>query len=75
MPGAGEIRESSNPWASPIVLVKNKNGSIRFRVDYRRLNALMQKDIYPMSHIDDILDQLDKRGFLVLWMLVPATGK
>ena len=67
MLGAGVIRESSSPWASPIVLVKNKNGGIRFCVDYRCLNALTRKDVYPMSRIDDILDQLGgKRIFSTL---------
>ena len=52
--------------ASPVALV-NKNGGIRFCIDYRCLNALEQKDVYPMFRIDDILDQLGgKRNFSTL---------
>ena len=53
--------------ASPIALVKRKNGGIRFCVDYRWLNALERKDVCPMSHIDNKLDQLGgKRIFSIL---------
>ncbi|KMQ85049.1 krab-a domain-containing protein [Lasius niger] len=50
------IKESQSPWVSPAVLVRKKDGTIRFCVDYRRLNAVTIKD--PLPRIDDILDQL-----------------
>ena len=52
------IQPSSSPWAFPKVLVRKKDGTLRFCVDYRKLNGLTQKDAYPLPRIDDALDTL-----------------
>lgn len=52
------IRESSSPYASPIVLVQKKSGELRMCVDYRQLNAKTRKDAYPLPRIEESLDAL-----------------
>ena len=54
----GIIEPCCGPWASPIVLVKKKDGSTRFCVDFCRVNDLTRKDAQPLPRIDDTFDAL-----------------
>ena len=54
----GVVQPSTSPWASPVVLVPKKDRSLRFCVDYQRLNSVTRKDVYPLPRVDDIFDTL-----------------
>ncbi|CAF4004061.1 unnamed protein product [Rotaria sp. Silwood1] len=59
----GIIEESTSPWSSPIVLVRKKDGSVRFCIDFRKLNNITTKDAFPMPRIDDIFDHLSQAEY------------
>ena len=67
------IKPSTSPWASPVA---KKDRSIRMCIDYRKLNAVTQKDAYPLPHIDDALDALSgSKWFSIRLILSVVTGK
>lgn len=59
----GVVRQSESPWNSPIILVKKRDGSSRFCIDYRKLNNVTVKDAYPLPRIDETLDALGGARF------------
>jgi hypothetical protein len=52
------IAGSQSPWVSSVVIVRKKDGFLKFCVNYRKLNAITIKDSFPLPRIEDILDQL-----------------
>ena len=54
----GTIEPASSPWASNVVLVKKKDGSLRCCIDYRQLNSVTKKDAYPLPRVDACLDAM-----------------
>ena len=58
MLGMGIIRPSISPWASPVVIVPKPDGTIRFCVDYRKLNKVTKMDAYPIPSMDRMVDKV-----------------
>lgn len=56
------IRPSASPWSSPVGMLRKKNGSWCFCVDYRKLNSAHQ-NAYPLLRIDATLDTLAGRQY------------
>ena len=63
MLGNGVCRPSNSPWSSNVILVKKKDGSMRFAINYRLLNDITKKDAYPIPDIQAILDKLEGSNY------------
>lgn len=55
---AGVIEEGNGAWGFPVVLVRKKDGEVRFCIDYRALNKVTKRDVYPLPRIDETLEAL-----------------
>ena len=55
---AGAIRQSKSPYSSDVVLVRKKDGSLRFCIDFRKLNSRTVKDAYNLARVDGTIDTL-----------------
>jgi len=65
MKEASIIRDSNSPFASPIVLVKKKDVSYHFCVDYRQFNKLTVKDSFPIPLVEELLDELSNAQWFI----------
>ena len=54
----GYIRPSISPWGAPVLFVKKKDGTLRLCIDYRQLNKVTIKKMYPLPRIDDLFDHI-----------------
>jgi len=52
------LRPSKSPFGAPVLLTKKKDGTWRFCVDYRALNAITVKNKYPLPRVDELFDRL-----------------
>ena len=59
----GWVRPSQSPYGAPILFVKKKDGSTRMCTDYRALNKITKKNVYPLPRIDELLDRLQGARF------------
>ena len=66
MQKSGIIQPSKSPWSSPVVMVRKRDGTHRFCVDYCKLNTVTKADTFPLPRIDDLLDQLGQAKYFSL---------
>ncbi|GBG71593.1 hypothetical protein CBR_g9009 [Chara braunii] len=59
----GWIEPAIGPWSFPVVIVPKKAGGIRICIDYRKLNDITIKDVYPLPRIDELLDAIGSARF------------
>jgi len=59
MLGNGICRPSKSPWSSQVLLSRKKDGTMRFVIDYRKVNDVTKRDEYPMPNIRDLIDELN----------------
>ena len=53
----GFIRLSVSPWGTPVLIVKNKNGTLRLCIDFKERNEITTKNACPSPQVDDLFDQ------------------
>jgi len=66
----GVIEPSNSSWASPVCLVRKKDETFRFCIDYRRVNAVSKKDAYLIPDIQDALDNLHGAKYFAMFDLL-----
>lgn len=68
----GVIEPSSSEWSSTIILVPKKDGTLRFCLDFRKVNSVRKLDLYPMPRIDDLVAKI--RGSMYMSTLDLCKG-
>ena len=61
---AGIVVKSNSEWSSPDVMHRKSNGSYRFCIDFRKLNAITKACAYPLPQMDPILHKLQKAKYI-----------
>ncbi|XP_041461225.1 uncharacterized protein LOC121412478 [Lytechinus variegatus] len=64
MLACGVIEPSQSCWSSPVVLVPKPDGSQRFCIDYRKVNAVTKPDSFPLPRIEDCIDQIGNARYI-----------
>ena len=59
----GVIEPSISPYSSPIVLVPKKDGSVRFCIDFRKLNKVTEFDAEPMPNMEEVINRMSGHRF------------
>ena len=70
----GVIEPSISPYSSPIVLVQKKDGSVRFCIDFRKLNKVTEFDAEPMPNMEEVINRMSGHGSIRKWIYVKVTG-
>lgn len=58
------ISPCTSEWSSPVTLQLKVDGTVRFCIDYRRVNALTKTDTYPLPRLEDCVDQIEVFRFI-----------
>ena len=66
----GIIKKSKSPWASLVVLVSKKDGSIRFCINYKKVNDLIIKDAHLLLVVNDTVDKIEEKKYYIFIDLV-----
>ena len=69
------IQPSHSPFASPIFIMKKKDGTWRFCIDYRALNDITIKDKFPIHLVEDLMVELNGLRCSIRWICVQAITK
>ena len=74
MEDSGHIEPSTSEWASPVVLVKKKNTTWRFAIDYSHLNSVTDTLMFPIARFDEVVDTIAQKKPKIFSVLDMASG-